>query len=350
MTARENLLRAARFEKPEYIPMSFSVGAGCWNRYPQEALQELMADHPLLFPNFRRSSEPIRPAYAPWRRAGKPYTDSWNCVWETTEDGITGAVTTHALGDWEQFDTFIPPDPDHHDGWGRINWKQKRKAIAAVKKQGQLLQGSLRHGYTFLTLTYLRSYKHLLFDMMDEEPRLTSLLQMVEDFNMGLVERYLDLDVEWMAYPEDLGMQAGPMIPPQQFRKYIKPSYQRLIAPARERGCVIHMHSDGDIRTLVDDLLDVGVDVLNLQDLVNGIDWIKEHLVNRVCVDLDIDRQKITRFGTPQQIDELIREAVQKLGSKEGGLMMRYGLFPGIPLENIKALMDAMGKYATYYA
>ena len=45
MTARENLLRAARFEKPEYIPMSFSGGAGCWNRYPQEALQELMADH-----------------------------------------------------------------------------------------------------------------------------------------------------------------------------------------------------------------------------------------------------------------------------------------------------------------
>ena len=70
------------------------------------------------------------------------------------------------------------------------------------------------------------------------------------------------------------------------------------------------MHSDGDIRSLADDLLDGGVDVLNLQDLVNGVSWIREHLKGRVCIDLDIDRQSVTRFGTPAQIDRLIREEV----------------------------------------
>ena len=30
--------------------------------------------------------------------------------------------------------------------------------------------------------------------------------------------------------------------------------------------------------------------------------------------------------------------------------MMIYGLYPGVPLENVRALMDAMEKYATYYA
>ncbi|MBC8230383.1 hypothetical protein H8E77_12625 [bacterium] len=145
-------------------------------------------------------------------------------------------------------------------------------------------------------------------------------------------------------------MQVGPMLSPKHFRKYIKPSYQRLMSPAREAGCIIHMHSDGDIRDLVDDLIDGGVQVINLQDLVNGIDWIKNNLAGRICIDLDIDRQHITRFGTPAQIDALIREEVEKLGSKEGGLMMCHGLYPGVPLENVKALMDAMEKYATYYA
>ena len=41
---------------------------------------------------------------------------------------------------------------------------------------------------------------------------------------------------------------------------------------------------------------------------------------------------------------------VQKLGSKKGGLMMVYGLYPGVPVKNIEALMDAMEKYATYYS
>jgi hypothetical protein len=109
------------------------------------------------------------------------------------------------------------------------------------------------------------------------------------------------------------------------------------------------MHSDGNIRDLADDLVAGGVDVLNLQDLVNGVDWIAANLKGRVCIDLDVDRQHVTRFGTAGQIDALIREEVEKLGSPEGGLMLIYGLYPGTPMENVKAVMDAMERYAGFY-
>ncbi|MBQ7384620.1 MAG: hypothetical protein IJV72_07530, partial [Clostridia bacterium] len=150
--------------------------------------------------------------------------------------------------------------------------------------------------------------------------------------------------------PEDLGMQVGPMIPPEHFRKYIKPSYERLMKPARDAGIPIHMHSDGDIRSLVDDIVDSGVEVINLQDLVNGIDWIAERFRGKVCVDLDIDRQHITPKGTPEQIDALILEEVSKIATPQGGLCMTYGLYPGVPLENVKVIMDAMEKYAFYFS
>jgi hypothetical protein len=110
------------------------------------------------------------------------------------------------------------------------------------------------------------------------------------------------------------------------------------------------MHSDGDIRDLVDDIIDSGVEVINLQDLINGIDWIAERFRGKVCVDLDIDRQRITPYGTPAQIDALIREEVEKIGTPQGGLAMIYGLYPGVPLENVKALMDAMETYSFYYS
>jgi uroporphyrinogen decarboxylase len=60
--------------------------------------------------------------------------------------------------------------------------------------------------------------------------------------------------------------------------------------------------------------------------------------------------QGITRFGTPAQIDALIGEEVEKLASPRGGLMMIFGMYPGMPLENAKALMDAMEKYAGFYS
>ncbi len=153
-----------------------------------------------------------------------------------------------------------------------------------------------------------------------------------------------------MGFAEDLGMQHGPMLSPQNFREYIQPSYRRLMDAAHDAGCIVHVHTDGDLRVLIKDLLDCGLDVINLQDLVNGIDWIAEKLAGKVCIDLDIDRQKITPHGTPAQIEALVREEVQMLGSKQGGLMMIYGLYPGVPLENVEALMDAMEKYTTYYS
>ena len=210
--------------------------------------------------------------------------------------------------------------------------------------------GGLRHGHTFLQLCDLRGYQNLLFDMADEEPRLWNLIEMVEHFNAGIIAHWLDCGVDVMTYAEDLGMQFGPMLSPEQFCKYIKPSYQRLMRPAKERGLPIHMHSDGDIRTLVDDLIDGDVEIINLQDLVNGIDWIAAKFAGKICVDLDIDRQNVTAFGTPKEIEDLIRREVSSIGRKEGGLTMIYGLYPGIPLENVRALMDAMERYMGYFS
>ena len=66
------------------------------------------------------------------------------------------------------------------------------------------------------------------------------------------------------------------MISPEMFYKYIKPSYERLMKPAIDSGCIVHMHSDGHIHELIEGLIDGGVAVLNLQDLVNGVDWIRD--------------------------------------------------------------------------
>ncbi len=352
MEPRENILRAVRFERPDYIPMIFHINAACWHHYPKDALKDLMENHRKLFPELDNAATAREPEYPVTALAGKPFVDSWGTVWETTDDGIAGVVTKPALENWDDFDGYVPPDPNKQDHLGPVDWEARtRRHEDEIGYSRRISAGGLGHGHTFLRLSYLRGYENLIFDMADEEPRLFELIDMVETFNMGTVKNYLEkVGVEWMGYAEDLGMQVGPMVSPEQFRKYIKPSYQRLIKPARDAGCIIHMHSDGDIRTLVHDIVDAGVAVVNLQDLVNGIDWIRENLTGKTCVELDIDRQKITFGGTPQQIDDLIKEEVEKLGSKQGGLMMVHGMYPGVPLENACALADAMQKYSTYYS
>ena len=264
MTAGENLKRAIRFERPEYIPVEFHINPACWNHYPHDALQELMVEHPLLFPGY----EPVKtvePDFAPVQLKDHPYTDAWGCVWQTLEDGITGSVHQHPLADWAAFDNYIAPDPEVTNGLVPIDWAQEAKRLQAAKSAGNLSMAFLRHGHTFLQLVDIRGYENLMFDMIDEEPRLMQLIEMLEEFNLALIRRYIELGADFIAYPEDLGMQVGPMLSPDHFRKYIKPSYQRLMQPAREKGLILHMHSDGDIKSLVDDIIEGGVEALNLQ-------------------------------------------------------------------------------------
>ncbi len=350
MTERENLLRTVRFERPDYIPMVFHINGACWHHYPQGALEELMSSHPSLFPNFEGSSRRTELSYDQTARAGQLFRDAWGCVWETKDDGITGCVTHHPLEDWEALPNFVPLDPEETTGSGPAHWDRVAAGYEKDRAAGRMARGGLPHGHTFLRLIYLRGYENVIYDMADGDQRLHELIRLVEAFNLAIVHRYVGLGVEWMGYAEDLGMQVGPMLSVAHFRRYIKPTYERLMAPAREAGCIIHMHSDGDVRDLAEDLIDGGVEVINLQDLVNGVDWIAAHLAGRVCIDLDVDRQNVTRFGTPAQIDALIREEVEVLGSRQGGLMMIHGLYPGVPLDNVKALMDAMERYATYYS
>ena len=340
MTRRENFLRAARFDYPDAIPMTFVFNGSCWHHYPHEALIELIATHPYLFPSF--TTEAFTPPVYD-TQPGDLTTDEWGVVWVTGDPGQMGGVAKHPLADWADFEAWTSPSPE-------VDAENEGTRLADAYAAGHLRVGSLEHGHTFLRYTYLRGYENAIFDMADDEPRMHRLLGMIEDFNREVVRQSLAAGVDWMSYPEDLGMQVGPMLSPEYLRRYIKPSYTRLMQPAREAGCVIHMHSDGDIRDLVDDLVVSGVQVVNLQDLVNGLDWIKERLWGKVAIDLDIDRQSVVRFGTPAEIDALVRREIALLGSKQGGLMMIHGVYPGVPLANIRALMDAMERYAGYYA
>ena len=346
---KNTLLKTIRFERPDYIPMTFHINEACWDSYPHEALYELMEAHPFLFPGFERP-EQFSLTYAANARKDEPYRDDFGCIWETTTDGIVGSVHRHPLDDWEKYETYQLPDPEKSNGLGPIDWEAFNRQCEEDRRAGKMTYGDLRHGHTFLQLCDLRGYENLLFDMMDEEPLLEDLIEKLCDFNMAQIEHFLQANVDMIRIPEDLGMQTGPMLSVANFRQYIKPSYQRMLKRAREMGKIIHMHSDGNIRLLMDDIIEGGVDAINMQDLVNGVDWIGEKFRGKVCIDLDIDRQTVTPFGTPQEVDALVLEEVQKIGCREGGLMMIYGLYPGVPLENVKALMDAMERYAYYYS
>ena len=205
------------------------------------------------------------------------------------------------------------------DGLVPIDWSAVKRDIEDHRAQGKLLQTGLRHGHTFMQLCDIRGYEALMFDMADGEPRLRRLIGLLEDFNLALVERYLAAGAEWMSFPEDLGMQIGPMLSPGHFREV----HQSELPAAHARRRWTRAASSTCTPTATSArwwtiCWTAGVEVVNLQDLVNGIDWIAGRFAGKVCIDLDIDRQNVTSSARPREIDALIREEVDTAGSAGG--------------------------------
>jgi len=310
-------------------------------------MEDLVLRHPRIFGEHERRSRDFDDLGV--RRAGNKITDEWGCVWAFLVDGLQGQVVKHPLEDWENLKSYRPPDPLLLDNVPQEgfppspgDFKEALRRIRKDRSEGRLVIGGCPHGFMFQRLYYLRGFSNLMKDFVTEPPELQILIDMVIDYNLKLIRRWLDCGIDLLNCGDDLGMQDRLTIRPEVFRKYLTPAYERMFAPVREEGIHIRFHSDGHIMEIAEDLIEAGVTILNLQDLVNGVEKIKRRLKGKVCVDLDIDRQRIIPFGRPKDVKKHVHRVISELKSPEGGLMITVGIYPPTPLENIEALCQAL--------
>lgn len=344
---RDNYLKAISFNCPSFIPCFVSIPFSTWKRYG-EKLVSIVEKHKVIFPWFRR--EMVNSFFPP----PKPpvYKDEWGCVWRFTTEGLQGIVVENPLKSWADFKKFKPPDPDlglPREGEPPIPWSEVEAFIDNVKMSGGLVVGFMPHGFLFLRLTYIRGYLNFLKDLAQGSSHLEDLVEMVVDYNVEVVKRLVKLGVDIVNFGDDLGVQHGLPYSPTAFRHYLLPGYRRVFKEVKRRGAKVRLHSDGYVMDIAGDLVSVGVDVLNIQDKVNGLERMERELKGKVAIDVDLDRQQLLPFGTPQQIETHILEIVRRLGSRRGGLLFSAEVLHDVPLRNIEVLLKALEKNMTLH-
>jgi uroporphyrinogen-III decarboxylase len=188
-----------------------------------------------------------------------------------------------------------------------------------------------------------------MLDLAEDSPEVRELIALVERYWFEVARRWVEAGADVVSFGDDLGLQHALPISPDAWRRFIGPAYRRIFQYCRSHGVQVHLHSDGYVLDIIPDLIDWGVTILNVQDLVNGLANLRRLAWGKVYLDLDVDRQNVTVFGTPEEVDAHILESIRTLGSPQGGLSLIWGVYPGTPLANIEAAVQAMGKYATIW-
>jgi hypothetical protein len=320
MGIHQDRIRAIHFDYPELIPVSVYFLPAAWRKYRQ-ALDEIIDRHPAIFDASARNRD--YDAVSGTYIQGK-HVEVWGCVWSNIHEGNEAIVTSHPVPTRASVQSLQIPSRD----------------------------AGFPHGFMYLRLADLRGFEELMIDFAEEPPELQMLIDKVLAYNLRqaqlLLARLECRPGDIVYFGDDLGNQTALPISPAKWRTYLKPCYQQINRSFTDAGFVIYMHTDGHIFEIIPDLVDVGVKIVNPQSRANGLDNLARVCKGKVCIDLDLDRQ-LFPLATPAEIDAHVREAVKKLGSRQGGLWLKAEINYDVPVDNIEAVCTALEKYRSYY-
>jgi len=184
-----------------------------------------------------------------------------------------------------------------------------------------------------------------------------ALLEKIATYCKQLMGRFLEElgdNVDMIKIGDDLGTQESLMISPRMYREMLKPVHADFISFIKSRTkAKVFFHSDGDVTPLIDDLIEIGVDILNPIQTSAGsmsdLPSLKKRFGNNMVFCGGIDSHHVLPHGSVEDVRQEVRRVMQILGPG-GGCMMGavHTVMNDVPPENVLAMVDAVEEFGRY--
>ena len=183
----------------------------------------------------------------------------------------------------------------------------------------------------------------------DDRDMLKELVRIFNTYTRAIMKRALEAGAEvifdaWYNCSLSVGWS------PAQWEEIVLPHVQQNAKLTHDYGALYHYYDDGKMDGTLEQLAEAGVDVISTLspppmgdvDLRSAKARIGEH----VCLKGNVDQVNIILRRTPQEIREVVREAVE-IGASGGGFILSTSdsIRPETPWENVKAFFDAAKEF-----
>lgn len=278
-------------------------------------------------------------------------TDVWGMQWSPASNQFcTYYESTPSLA----HATTIRDLEEHP--WPKLDWFTFDHIRQQVLSFNDRQQYAIVYADTnfFEVACWIRGLEQLLVDMIEQPELAYWLMEKVTTFYHGLVMRAIEaagdvIDIIWSS--SDVGMQTGLMISPQVWREQIKPWHRMLITPFKEMGFKTRYHSDGAISSIIGDLIEMGLDLLDpIQPNTPGMS--PEELVRdfggRLAYYGGINTQTLLPYGSTSEVEQEVLRYIDLLGRQNSYgycVAASNSLQPDVPVENILTMFRTAREY-----
>jgi hypothetical protein len=336
MLPRDRVQAALEFRAPDVVPLQVHPSPAGLHEHGRKLLELILScphdfgDHAgLELP--RLGPEDLDPdgRYHLIRK------DAWGVTWEHRIFGIWGLPTELPLRDLAALGSYQPPPPPPASG---PDWEQAREKAERHRRRHYLVGNG---DMLWERLHFLRGYEDVLTEIMLDTPEINRIADMVTDYMEGCVRYCLSLDVDAVQFGDDFGTQRAPIFPPEVWRRFFRPRYERLTSMVRRAGKRVFFHSCGQIGPLLDDFAALGVSAVWPQ-----LPLFDQRELARRCRDLGMavylhpDRGELMQRSGPGDVRAYLDRLLAAFDPASGGSWLYIEIDPGFRWDNVRTLFE----------
>ena len=203
---------------------------------------------------------------------------------------------------------------------------------------------------------FLRGFEDWFIDLAADQKLAGALFDAAVEHSSALVEEILKAGGELadvVAFGDDMGFQNGPIVSPELYHRLFKPRHKKYFDTVKKyTSAFIHFHCCGSIYKLLNDIIELGVDVINpvhvaAKDMDSSI--LGPEFGARLSFWGGIDTQKVLPKGTTEEVKSEVRRCIRNLAPGGGYILSAvHNIQPDVPVENIIAMYEAGREYGKY--
>jgi uroporphyrinogen decarboxylase len=191
---------------------------------------------------------------------------------------------------------------------------------------------------------WLRGMQAFLEDLLLAPAMAEAITHKVAAHTRALALASAQAGIDVLCFYDDAGMQTGLQLDPRLWRRFIKPRWREVLEAVRTRfpGCLFFLHSCGNIRAILADIVELGFHILHpVQPECMDLASVKREFGRELVLCATLSAQRLLPFGSPAQV----REEVRRLATlfREDGraiLCPSNRLQPETPWENVLAFAE----------
>jgi uroporphyrinogen decarboxylase len=176
-----------------------------------------------------------------------------------------------------------------------------------------------QYGDIFTSVWELMGFEAFALAIYEDPALIEALFERVGTLIISMFEHMAEMDwVGVLWYSDDIAYVSGPMVSPAFLRQHFFPLLKQIGRLAANQAKPFIYHTDGDVRSIMEDIIDSGVTALHpIEPKSMNIAEIKQKYGDRLCLCGGIDLDMLTR-GDPDEVVRTTNEMID-LFENEGG-------------------------------